>query len=320
MNFIECSYGKIIGTPYERDRPKTTPTKPLRGLSLLGGTSIFPLVKAIPNQPFIIFFYFMGDMIANRRGIVMSIRLVIAAFMVIMTVTHVFSAEMVTIKGSGQDTVIARLTKPNGQGSFPALILLHGSIGFDRHYDGWAERLASWGYVALLLDSFGPKGQSSLSDPPLTRAQDICYAKSYLNNLPFVDPRRIGVIGWSQRGSSALAALCTRFPSFQKEYPLRAVVTFYPYCFRALADLDFPLLILIGELDNRCPVTVCIERMPRKKTRNEVTLKVYPRAYHGFDIEGIDTSYMDHWFQYDPAAAADSIIQVKAFLAKNLKQ
>jgi dienelactone hydrolase len=242
-----------------------------------------------------------------------------AVFVGILTVTPGFSSEMVTIKGAGQDTVIARLTKPDGKGIFPAIILLHGSIGYDKHYDDWADRLASWGYVSLLLDGFGPRGQSSLSDPPSARAQDICYAKSYLSGLPFVDPERIGVIGWSQRGSAALAVLCVRFPSLQKEYPFRAVVTFYPYCFRAFVDLDFPLLILIGELDDRCPVSLCIERMPHKKTENEVILKVYPRAYHGFDVEGIDMGYLDRRYRYHPTAAADSIIQVKTFLAKHLK-
>jgi dienelactone hydrolase len=242
-----------------------------------------------------------------------------AVFIGILTVTPGFSSEMVTIKGAGKDTIIASLTKPGGKGIFPAIILLHGSIGFDKHYDDWAARLASWGYVALLLDGFGSKGPSSFSDPPSTLAQDICYAKSYLSELPFVDPERIGVIGWSQKGSSALATLCVRFPSVKKEHPFRAVVTFYPYCFRALADLDFPLLILIGELDDRCPVALCVERMPRKRTENEVILKVYPRAYHGFDVEGIDTAYLDHPYRYNSRAAADSMIQVKTFLGKHLK-
>jgi dienelactone hydrolase len=259
-------------------------------------------------------------MIMTRRVIIVSIQIVMAVFMGILAVTPGFPSEMVTIKGAGRDTLIASLTKPGGTGTFPAIILLHGAIGFDRHYDDWATRLASWGYVALLLDGFALRGQSSFSAPPSTLAQDICYAKSYLSELPYVDPQRIGVIGWSQRGASALATLCVRFPSAQKEYPFRAVVTFYPYCFRALADLDFPLLILIGELDNRCPVALCMERMPRKRTENEVILKVYPRAYHGFDVEGIDTGYMDHRYRYDPRAAADSIIQVKAFLAKYLKE
>jgi dienelactone hydrolase len=260
----------------------------------------------------------MGDMNVNRRATVTSIRLVIAAVAVIITAVPAFSAEIVTFKGPGQDTVTARLTKPDGEGPFPAMILLHGSLGFDKHYDTWAERLASWGYVALLLGGSGPRGQASLSDPPSTLAQDICYAKYYLNALPFVDSKRIGIVGWSQRGSSALAALCVRFSPHQKEYPFRAVVTFYPYCFRSLAGLDFPLLILIGELDDRCPVAICMERMPLRETPNEVILKAYPRTYHGFDIEGIDTSYKDHRFRYNPAAAADAIVQVKMFLAKHM--
>lgn len=259
------------------------------------------------------------DMNMTRRGIIASLQIVMVVFMGILTAAPAFSSEMITIKGAGKDTIIASLTKPTGTGIFPAVILLHGGIGFDQHYDDWAARLATWGYVALLLDGFGRRGQSSFSDPPSTLAQDICYAKSYLSELSFVDPERIGIIGWSQRGSSALATLCVRFPSPQKEYPLRAVVTFYPYCFRVLADLDFPLLILIGELDDRCPATLCMERMPHKRTENEVTLKVYPRAYHGFDMEGIDTSYLDRRYRYNPKAAADSIIQVKTFLAKHLK-
>jgi dienelactone hydrolase len=246
-------------------------------------------------------------------------QMAMAALIIIIPMTPAFSSELVTIKGAGQDTVVAWLTKPAGTGTFPAVVLLHGAIGFDKYYDDWAARLARWGYVALLLDSFGRRGQSSLSDPPSTRAQDICYAKSYLSRLPFVDRKHIGVIGWSQRGATALATLCTRFSSHQVEYPLRAVVTFYPYCFRALADLDFPLLILIGELDDRCPATLCMERMPRKRTQNEVILKVYPGASHGFDVEDIDTSYMDHRYRYDPMAAADSRIRVKTFFAKYLK-
>ncbi len=249
----------------------------------------------------------------------MYIQLVITVLVVIITVAGATAADLVTFKGEDQETVTGKLMRPEGKGPFPAVILLHGLDEMDKHYDAWAERLASWGYVTLQMDDFGPRGKSCFSDPPSKRAKDICSAKSYLAGIKYVDPKRIGAMGWSRRGSCTLAALCARFSSSQKEYPLRAVVTFYPYCFRSLANLEFPLLILIGELDDLSPVATCRERMPKKKTQHEVIFKVYPGAYHGFDMVGVNTKYMDHRIQYNPAAAADSIVQVKAFLAKHIK-
>jgi dienelactone hydrolase len=249
----------------------------------------------------------------------MTKQIFFAVLLVIGMIPPGTASELVTFKGSGQETLKGKLSKPEGKETFPGLILLPGFNFMDKYYDVWSERLAGWGYVTLQLNGVGPRGQSSLSAPPSQRAQDVCYAKGYLSGLPFVDPKRIGVIGWSQRGSSTLAALCTTFLPGQPEDPLRAVVTFYPYCFRSLTGLEFPLLILIGELDNLSPVATCLERMPQKKTRHEVILKVYPGANHCFDVEGVNREYMGHRLQYNPAAAADSIIQVKAFLTKHMK-
>jgi dienelactone hydrolase len=246
-------------------------------------------------------------------------QILVAALLVIVAVATAVASELVSFKGSDQENLTGRITRPGGNGPFPGLILLHGFNFMDKYYDRWAERTAGWGYVALQMDSFGPRGQSSLSDPPSQRAQDICCAKSYLSGLPFIDPKRIGVIGWSQRGSSTLAALCTGFSPLQTQDPFRAVVVFYPYCFRSLGGLDFPLLILVGELDDWCPAATCRERIPRKKAHHDVIMKVYPGAYHCFDVEGVNMNYMGHRLQYDPAAAADAVIQVRTFLARHLK-
>ncbi len=249
----------------------------------------------------------------------MSIQIVIAALLVISIVIPAFSAEMVTFKGQDQEVVTGRLTKPDGNGSFPAVILLHGSHGFDKHYDVWAERLGSWGYVSLQMDSIGPAEKSSLSSLPSKRAEDFCAAKSYLFGLPFVDIKRIGVMAWSQRGASSLVAFCARNLALKQENPFRVAVAFYPYCYKSLFRLDSPVLVLIGELDDWCPAALCKERIPSGKTPHETILKVYPGAYHCFDGEGANGDYMGHRLQYNPAASADSIVQVKAFLTKHMK-
>jgi hypothetical protein len=44
----------------------------------------------------------------------------------------------------------AELSSPsNGGGPFPAVVVLHGCIGITGHFTGIADRLSSWGYVAL---------------------------------------------------------------------------------------------------------------------------------------------------------------------------
>jgi dienelactone hydrolase len=38
------------------------------------------------------------------------------------------------------------------------VVLLHGSGGFHSGMVSWTDRLSRWGYVALAVDSFGPRG------------------------------------------------------------------------------------------------------------------------------------------------------------------
>jgi poly(3-hydroxybutyrate) depolymerase len=49
------------------------------------------------------------------------------------------------------------LFRPKGEGPFPAVVLLHGCRGIQPYQRDWAGKLAEWGYVALLVDSFGPR-------------------------------------------------------------------------------------------------------------------------------------------------------------------
>ena len=60
---------------------------------------------------------------------------------------------------SNSVTLSAELTRPEGEGPFPAVVMLHGCNGLWRPWDDlWAGRLVRWGYVAFQVDSFGPRG------------------------------------------------------------------------------------------------------------------------------------------------------------------
>ena len=52
------------------------------------------------------------------------------------------------------DTLRGLLVVPEGEGPFPAVVLLHGCRGVLPSHRGWAQWLARQGFVALLVDSF----------------------------------------------------------------------------------------------------------------------------------------------------------------------
>ena len=52
----------------------------------------------------------------------------------------------------------AELYLPPGAPPTAAVVVFHGCNGVGPHYREWARRLAGWGFAALLIDSFGPRG------------------------------------------------------------------------------------------------------------------------------------------------------------------
>jgi dienelactone hydrolase len=268
---------------------------------------------------------------------------VLAGILIIGTVT-LSAAEDITFQGTTKtkagDFVMlkGKLTKPQGDGPFPAIVMLHGCRGIDKAQDAWAERLAGWGYVALQLNSFSPRGVENICPTPFlvpfpTRVQDAFDCKTHLATLPFVDRNRIVVAGWSHGGALTIASVSPEnylawatlhnFCGLKKPGPpFRAGIAFYPWiCVAPLNDSEAPLLILTGDSDVIGPAAFLKRNMPLEKTAHEIVLKVYSGAYHTFDAEGVDTSFPNSpvRYKYDPSAAADAIVLVKEFLAKRLK-
>jgi dienelactone hydrolase len=223
---------------------------------------------------------------------------------------------------SEQFTLTGKLSRPNGEGPFPAVVLLHGCSGSHSREDIWAGRLRRLGYVALQVDSLGPRGKSNICGkpyavPPWMRAQDAYDAKSYLATLPFVDGNRIAVMGWSHGGNSTLE---TAKRNLIEEKPFSAAIAFYPYCGHyKWSYFNAPLLILVGEKDDWTPAYLCTSALPPEgTTTHELTLKIYPGSYHTFDMRVKPRVYLGHHLEYNRAAEADAIVRVKEFLAKYL--
>jgi dienelactone hydrolase len=219
------------------------------------------------------------------------------------------------------------LTVPEGSGRLPAVVMLPTSDGIRepvtaRHLAAWAQRLAGWGYATLQVDSLGPRGLTSASAGTVENmstevAIDAFAAKAWLSTQPRVDPARIGVIGWS--GAGTLPEIVEALGRAKGIEPFKAAVAFYPFC-SSFMRRDTPLLIFVGGKDDWVSASDCGTRSDGtlKGARIEMTLKIYPNAYHLFDFEGLKVDSSGHHMEYNAEAAKDAIARTKAFLAKYL--
>ncbi len=215
------------------------------------------------------------------------------------------------------------LAKPTGEGRFPAVILLHTCAGISDHEESWSDRLVSWGYVVLTVDSLTPRGDKYICDgsmrtiTPWVRALDAHGARGYLSTRPFVDPNRVAVMGLSHGGMATLEAIRQSTFTGLATTPFQAAVVFYPLCSHP-EPIDTATLILIGGEDNWTPPDLCREYLSNLQPPHEVVLEVFPGAHHAFDHPGIDMVELGHTVRSNPEATAQAVRMTREFLSKRM--
>ena len=158
------------------------------------------------------------------------------------------------------------LAMPEGDGPFPAVVLMHGCSGTERntqHQTVWrglgrhAALLNENGYATLILDSFGPRRITDGCRRPLSyygvQVGDALAAFDHLAALPFVDRERVGFVGFSLGGGTALRMVHAWGSAKQGRGNFAAYVAYYPYCEPWFGRFDRPVLILIGADDDWTP-------------------------------------------------------------------
>ena len=109
---------------------------------------------------------------------------------------------------------------------------------------------------------------------------DAYAAFDHLTSLPFVNADRIGVVGLSMGGSTALRVAATAHGRAKTDYA--AAVAYYPYGFDYLYSFDVPVMILIGADDDWTPARLCSAVASRDP--DHVDLTIYPDTHHSFDL------------------------------------
>jgi carboxymethylenebutenolidase len=227
----------------------------------------------------------------------------------------------------GRTEIVGYLYKPAGNGPFPAIVLLHGRGGLystnanadctliarsvtspcnattlSKRHKMWGEYWASRGYLALLADSFGPRGKArgfgrfthgdadrEDVNERTVRPLDAEGALAYLKGRGDVIANNIFLQGWSNGGSTALNVV---FRQGMKVDGFRAVLAFYPGCGpqsllgRTLATKT-PVTLLLGSEDEEVSPAICQSFAERSRAAGSpIDVVLYQGAIHGFDDPG----------------------------------
>ena len=208
--------------------------------------------------------------------------------------------EPVALPGPGLE-LRGVLYRPEGSAPHPAVLMLHGCSGLwarngepTPSYAFWAGHMRDRGFVALLLDSFGPRGEKEICTqqarqvrPDRERVADAWAARRWLAAQPGVDPQRIFLLGWSNGGTTVLNAVLGPPRGEPAEAGFAAAVAFYPGC-SGLARTGayrpaVPVLIQAGGADDWTPAADCVTVQRLAPPDPPVEIDVYEGAHHAFD-------------------------------------
>ena len=282
----------------------------------------------------------LGHMLGKLRAAALVVSVVLAG-----CASAAVSFENVTPGASLR--IPAQEFRPSGAGSFPAIVLMHGCHGVSASILEWGRWLQGRGYVALVVDSWAPRGIDDGCPPgeelPNTaRFDDAIGALRWLQSRQYVDRERVGIIGWSNGGVFAMAAV--NGPTFERtrqrgvqipEPGFRAAVGVYPGGCSSLANERSvrPLLLLIGADDDWTLASECVELAEKQRAKGaDVALVVYPGAVHYFDVKGQARAWIANvenrnrpnnccgaTVGYDAAADADAHRRIAEFLDRHLR-
>lgn len=248
-----------------------------------------------------------------------------AGEMVQFDATRAFTAPQVKLR--------ADVSRPAGNGPFPAVVLMHGCGGWQPAVrytmNAYADYLINKGFVVLSLDSFGPRGIGGGAvcesvpkqvDALDYRTYDARDALNYLKSQPYVDSANVFLMGQSNGGSVAINVAKGDGPHSERSQGsgYRAVVAFYPWCGsfgNSQVRLAKPLLVFGGGQDSWTPTQQC---ETAHSAGAELNVKVYPEAAHSFDLEIMPQNYLGNKVGLNREAADDSRERMLSFFMRHV--
>jgi carboxymethylenebutenolidase len=238
--------------------------------------------------------------------------------------------ETVYFESADGTEIVGYLFKPRVAGAHGAVVMLHGRAGpysanvnadctfvardvaspcnaatLSKRHRMWGDYWSARGYLALLPDSFGPRGVAygfgrfTHGDPDrddvnekTVRPLDAEGALAYLRTRRDVMPQRVFLQGWSNGGSTALNVMIRQGKSRDARDGFRAALAFYPGCGKAallenVVKTTAPIAMFLGSADEEVSPTICQHVAERSRAAGTtITVTLYPGATHDFDDPG----------------------------------
>ena len=240
------------------------------------------------------------------------------------------TASVVAIAGANDDRIHAYAARPEGNGPFPGIVLVHHMPGWDEIYREFTRRFAQHGYNAVCPDLYCRDGHGRPDEisakvradggaPDERVVADCAAAMQWVKALPSSNGK-VGIIGTCSGGRHAVltASSVAGFVAVADLWGGRVVMEPHELTPKQpIAPLDLtkdlraPLLGLFGN-DDKSPT-------PAQVDRHEAELKSQGRTYefHRYDGAGHGFFYYDRP-AYRAEQAMDGWAKVFAFFAKHL--
>lgn len=223
-----------------------------------------------------------------------------------------FTEQQVQI-GSGDFPLPGTLTLPNGPGSFPAVVLVHGSgpndrdesLGPNKPFRDLAEGLASQGIAVLRYDKRTkayPQQMQELEEQITVKDEvidDAIAAVDLLRNIPGIDPERIYVLGHSLGGMLV--------PRIALQTPRLAGAIVLAGSTRPLEDIIIDQVTYLAELDGtisveeQSQIDLLKEQVAQVKNPN-LSITTSPEQ-----LLGIPAAYWLDLRSYNPSQTASKL-------------
>src|SRR5215471_9984556 len=190
------------------------------------------------------------------------------------------SSQDVTFPGADRHMLAGLLARPDGNGTFPAVVVIHEAYGLNENIRDITRRFAGEGYIAFGLDLFAGRNRAVcmarfmgglvLNSLDNVGIRDLKAALDYLIQQPGIDGARVGAVGYCMGGSFAIAWAST-------DNRLKAIAPYYAINPRPIEAVN-RLCPVVGSYPGNDFTTPNGQKLDSELGRHQVArdIKIYP--------------------------------------------